>query len=61
MQYNYTVNDKGYNYTVNDKGTLTIFTADNRSIADISDCKNLTSIELENLVTEVLIDMGYEV
>ena len=61
MQYNYTVNDKGYNYTVNDKGTLTIFTADNMSIADISECGNMTPIDLENLVTEVLIDMGYEV
>ena len=50
-----------YSYTVNDKGTLTIFTADNMSIADISECGNMTPAELENLIDEVLTEMGYKV
>lgn len=50
-----------YSYSVNDNGTLTIFNDRKMSIADVSECQNLSSVELETLVTEVLIDMGYEV
>ena len=50
-----------YSYSVNDNGTLTIFNEHNMSIADISDCQDMTKEELETLIDDVLIDMGYEV
>ena len=62
MKYRYSVDDNGtYSYSVDDNGTLIIFKDNNMSIADISDCAKLSSVELETLVTEVLTDMGYEV
>ena len=50
-----------YSYSIDDNGTLTIFNGSNMSIADVSECQNLSSVELETLVTEILTDMGYEV
>ena len=47
--------------SVDDYGTMTIYDGKGRSVADISECEGLDSIQLEALATEVLSDLGYEV
>ena len=47
-----------YSYTVNDYGKMTIYFNDN-SVADISECQSMTEAEKNNLMLEVLTELGY--
>lgn len=49
-----------YSYSIDDNGTMTIF-ADNKSVAEISECEKLDAVQKDTLVTEVLTDLGYEI
>ena len=51
---------KDISYKIDDNGTMTIY-VNGCSVADISECKGLDSVQTEALVTEVLADLGYEV
>lgn len=48
-----------YSHTITDNGVLRIF-IDNRLVSEISDCAFMTSDRIENLVMEVLNDLGYD-
>ena len=43
-----------YSYYVDDNNVLTIWDKDNRTVAEISDCGNMTQKELKELVNEVI-------
>ena len=45
--------DDGFTYSIN-HGTMQIFTPDNRLVATIQDCSNMSSKDLENLFLETL-------
>ena len=47
------------NYDVDDNGTLHIY-LDSQSVADVSDCANMSNKELQNLVDETLENLGYK-
>ena len=50
----------GYNYNVNEHtGIMTIYTNDNKVIAEMSDCKGMSEQDLNALADEVLNDNGY--
>ena len=50
----------GFNYDVNEHtGVLTIFTNDNKVIAEVSDCNGMTVENLNKLADDVLFDQGY--
>ena len=51
---------KTVSHTIDDNGTMTIFVND-KSVADVSDCGNMTQVEIETVMTEILSDLGYEV
>lgn len=49
-----------YSYSMNDDGVMTIWDdTTNRTIAEISDCGNMTDEERKNLTEEVLRDLEY--
>lgn len=45
-------------YHTDENGILRIFYG-NKILAEISQCESKTNVELENMVSEVLADMGY--
>ena len=50
----------GYSYNVNEHtGIMTIYTNDNKVIAEMSDCKGMSEQDLNVLADEVLNDNGY--
>ena len=50
----------GFNYDVNEHtGVLTIFTNDNKVIAEVSDCNGMTVENLNKLADDVLFEQGY--
>ena len=50
----------GFNYDVNEHtGVLTLFTNDNKVIAEISDCNGMTVENLNKLADDVLFEQGY--
>ena len=50
----------GFNYDVNEHtGVLTLFTNDNKVIAEISDCNGMTVEGLNKLADDVLFEQGY--
>lgn len=54
------MNYYGFNYDVNEHtGTMTIFTNDNKVIAEVSECHDMSEKELNNLADETLNDLGY--
>ncbi len=51
-----------FQYEVNDEGTMTIFVQEGNTttiIAELSDCLDMTEVQKEALMTEVLADLGY--
>jgi hypothetical protein len=54
------MNYYGYNYTIDEHtGSMTIYTNDNKVIAEVSDCKGMSEQDLNILADEVLNDNGY--
>ena len=50
----------GFNYDVNEHtGVLTLFTNDNKVIAEVSDCNGMTVESLNKLADDVLFEQGY--
>ena len=52
--------DNFYAYYVDDNGVMTIY-ANDKTVADISDCGNKNQTECIDFMYEVLADLGYEV
>ena len=54
------MNYYGFNYDVNEHtGTMTIYTNDNETLAEISECNGMNKEELNKLADDILYNMGY--
>lgn len=47
-----------FNYYIDENGVIHIY-AGSRAVADISDCGGMNEAEVNNLIAEVLYDLGY--
>ena len=43
-----------YTHYIDEKGLLYIYTPDNRLLATVPDCKNMSNSRLNNLINEVI-------
>lgn len=50
---------KEISYKIDDNGTMTIY-VNGCSVAEVSECEGLDNIQIETLVMEILVDLGYE-
>lgn len=46
-------------YSIDENNTLHIYDENNQIIADVSDCENMDYNDIDNLIDDVLWDLGY--
>ena len=46
-------------YNIDENNTLHIYDENNRIIADVSNCENMDYNDIDNLIDDVLWDLGY--
>lgn len=46
-------------YSIDENSTLHIYDENNRIIADVSDCENMDYNDIDNLIDNILWDLGY--